>query len=181
MIKTNHFKTGLLATLIASSVFLSGCDQIRSRVAELISPETPAQALEAAEKLIEAGKYQEARNKAQPAADKPESPMRGDFAFTTARASAFTGDTEAALRYLALALQSKSFNSDEVMSEPAFEPLQTNIQFLRIITQSVVDPRSRETTATAPALEVGTGNTLIRQDSKGTEVRAGDVVIKLPN
>ena len=176
-------KSVLLTAFVACLFMLSGCDQVRSRLAELISPEPPAQALQAVDRLIDEGKYQEAKDKAVPRTHKADAPLRGEFAFAAARASAFNGDAEDALRYLALAFENLKLNTDEVMSEPAFRALQTNVRFLQVITQAspAPQPDKRQEAEPAPALEVGAGNAQIRQDSKGTEVRAGDVVVRLPN
>ena len=159
-------------------LLLGGCDQFRSRVAVLIAPEAPAQTLQTIERLIGEGKYLEAKNQAQQVVDKPGGPLRGEFAFAAARASAMKGDTEDALRYLALAFQIKSLNVDEVLAERAFHGLKTNVQFLQIIAQNA--PSTSKPVASSGTHEVGAGLTQIRQDSSGTEVRAGDVVIKLP-
>ncbi len=191
-------KAGRLLVLLGCLFMLSACDQVRSRLGELISPEPPAQALQAVDRLIDEGKFQEAKDKAASRTQKADAPLRGQFAMAAARASAFKGDTEDALRYLALAFDSMPLNTVEVMSEPAFRSLQTNIRFLQLITQASAPAQSpaapqaatapaAQATAPAPApapspvLEVGAGSAQIRQDSKGTEVRAGDVVVRLPN
>ncbi len=187
-------KAGRLLVLLGCLSMLSACDQVRTRLGELISPEPPAQALQAVDRLIDEGKFQEAKDKAASRTQKADAPLRGQFAMSAARASAFKGDTEDALRYLALAFDSMPLNTDEVMSEPAFRSLQTNIRFLQLITQASAPAQSpaapqaakapaAQATAPAPSpvLEVGAGSAQIRQDSKGTEVRAGDVVVRLPN
>ncbi len=195
MISKSNLKRSLLLSAFTACLFmLSGCDQVRTRLGELISPEPPAQALQSVDRLIDEGKFQEAKDKAASRTQKADAPLRGQFAMSAARASAFKGDTEDALRYLALAFDSMPLNTDEVMSEPAFRSLQTNVRFLQLITQAPAPAQSpaapqaakapaAQATAPAPSpvLEVGAGSAQIRQDSKGTEVRAGDVVVRLPN
>ena len=193
MISKSNVKRSLLLSVFTACLFmLSGCDQVRTRLGELISPEPPAQTLQAIDRLIDEGKFQEAKDKAAPRTQQADAPLRGQFAMAAARASALKGDTEDALRYLALAFDSMPLNTDEVMSEPAFRALQTNIRFLQLITQAPVAPQAAaapqaakapaaQAPAPAPVLEVGAGSAPIRQDSKGTEVRAGDVVVRLPN
>ena len=90
----------------------------------------------AAEKAAKDKADKEAKDKAAPRTQQADAPMRGQFAMAAARASAFKGDTEDALRYLALAFDSMPLNTDEVMSEPAFRALQTNMRFLQLITQA---------------------------------------------
>lgn len=174
----------LVGLVALASPLLTGCEQVRAKVAELIAPQPPAETLQTVNRLIEDGKYQEAKDQAAPRADQADAPMRGEFAFATARASALKGDKDAALRYLALAMQHMELPAEVAMGEPAFVSLRTELGFLQLLTQD--SPAPRRSSQAAPAApervtEIGAGDTRIRQDSKGTEIRAGDVVIKLPN
>lgn len=125
-----------LVMMAAVAVLLAGCDRVRDKVEDVFAAETPYQVLDAADFLIRQGRYVEAKDKAQRMADNHDSPMRGEFALATSRASALKGDTADALHYLALALQIQVFSTSKVINEPAFHNLQTNVPFLEIITQN---------------------------------------------
>lgn len=163
---------------------VSGCDQARTQLADLIAPQSAEQVLADVNQQIKDKKYADARSKAVALAEKPSEPLRGEFAFSAARASAYLGDTDAAMRYLAMAMSAVNLSPDAVMNDPAFEELQTNVQFLQIITQIQQSPSAGRATsppASESAVESSAGSTQIRMNNNGIEVRAGDVSVKLPN
>lgn len=163
------FLTGLV-------VSLSGCDQLRGRLAEWISPQTPQEALKSIDTMVAAGQLKEALVKAQAFIEKPGD-LRPQFEFAAARVAALQGQVELALGHLSRALADLDMSPDQLMADEAFETLHTNVRFLQIITGGS-SPR--------PAASAGTQikaseDTQIKITNQGTEVRAGDVVIKLPN
>lgn len=158
------------------SIFLGGCDQLRSTVANVISPEKPEDALKAAGAHLAEGRYKEAREKAQPHADK-EGPLQPQFSLLVARASAQSGDNEAALRYLGKAIIPLKLTTDVLMADSAFASLHTDIRFLQLVTYQTNEPPSSSRDV---SIHAG-GEAQININSRATEVKAGDVVIKLPN
>ena len=79
--------------------------------------------------------------------------------------------------HLSRALADLDIPTDKLMADEAYETLRTNVRFLQIITGGA---------RAQPSLSAGTEvkaseNTQIKITNQGTEVRAGDVVIKLPN
>jgi hypothetical protein len=174
--------------LVVLAVSMSGCDQLRSKVADLISPQSPQEALNAVNRLVDEGKYQDARDKAVSRVDKPDAPKRGEFALAAARAYAYLGDVEGAIRYLGIAVSSLDLSPDEPMSDPAFQELRTNVRFLQAITQltpqrpAAEKPQQAQQSQKPQGIEANAGGgTQIKMNGNGTEVRAGDIVIKLPN
>mgnify|MGYP000252842406 CR=1 FL=1 len=176
--KTSNFtKRWLeLAFLTCLLVNLSGCDQFRGRLADWISPQTPQEALKSIGTMVAAGQLKEALVKAEAFIDKPGD-LRPQFEFAAARVAALQGQVELALSHLSRALADMDMTPDQLMADEAFEAMHTNVRFLQIITGGV---------GTQPATSAGTEvkaseDTQIKITNQGTEVRAGDVVIKLPN
>lgn len=167
------FVTGI-AILTAFS--LGGCDQLRSTVADFISPEKPEEALKSASNLLIAGQHKEAMDKAQPFADK-EGPLQAQFSLLVARAAALNGDSDTALKYLAKAILPLTLNAAELMADSAFVSLQADMRFLQLITYQKNEPK---TPNRAVSVDSG-GDAAITINNRSTEVRAGDVVIKLTN
>lgn len=165
-----------IGTAIVLSISLGGCDQLRSTVSDFISPEKPEEALKVADTHLVAGRFKEARQKAQPHADK-NGPLQPQFALIVARASAHSGDNEAALKYLGEVILPLKLTTDVLMADSAFESLHTDVRFLQFITYQTNEPL-------VPSQDVSVrsgGDAQININSRTTEVKAGDVVIKLPN
>ena len=167
-------------------VGLSGCDQVRIKMADLIAPQSSEDALKSVNTLVATGQLKEARAKAESFFDEP-GPYQAEFVFAAARVCAMAGDADAALRYLSSAIGPLSLTADGLMSESAFESLRTDIRFLQLITdQSVPVKPSAMVPARSPAPLLGadvnsSNDAQIKMDRHSTEVRAGDIVIKLPN
>jgi hypothetical protein len=171
--KSNIAKLSFLACLCLN---LSGCDQLRGRLAEWISPQTPQEALKSIDTMVAAGQLKEAKTKAETFINKPGD-LRPQFELAAARVSALQGQAEVALRHLSLALADLDISPDQLMADEAFETLRTNVRFLQIITGGA---RAQSASSTGTLVKAGE-DTQINITNQGTEVRAGDVVIKLPN
>jgi hypothetical protein len=179
--KTSRFTSKLvkLTFLACLGLNLSGCDQWRGRLADLISPktsQTPQEALKSIETMVAAGQLKEALAKAEAFIDKPGD-LRPQFELAAARVCALQGQSDLALRHLSHALAELNIPADKLMADQSFKTLRTNVRFLQIITGGA---------RVQPSLSAGTEvkaseNTQIKITNQGTEVRAGDVVIKLPN
>ena len=154
---------------------LTGCDQFRERVAGWIAPQSPTEALKSVDTLLEQGQLKEAKNKVDAHINEPGE-WKHHFELAAARIHAMQGDQEAALQFLSKALAGLDIPADEVMADRAFANLLTDLRFLQIITSQSQDaPAQANTTVRA-------GDAAQIQTTKqGTEIRAGDVVIKLPN
>lgn len=126
--------------------------------------------------MVAAGHLQEALLKAEAFIDKPGD-LRPQFELAAARVSALKGQTDLALRHLTRALADLDIPPDQLMADESFKTLRTDVRFLQVITGGA---------RAQPSLSAGTEvkaseNTKIKITNQGTEVRAGDVVIKLPN
>ena len=174
-----------VVVVVTLSTGLAACDQLRSKLANLIAPQSPQDALKSANDLMDAGQYAQARDKAVTLAEKQDAPLRGEFAWVAARACAYLGDADGAIRYLRIAVSSLDLSPDEPMSEPAFQDLRTNVRFLQAITEITHDRAAAaqpQQTQKSQGVEATVGGgTQIKMNGNGTEVRAGDVVVKLPN
>lgn len=167
---------------------LSGCDQVRTKLADLIAPQSPEDTLKSVDTLMIAGQLQEARAKAEEFVDKP-GPLQAQFAFAASRIYGLSGDTDAALRYLGLAMGPLGLTADALLIEASFESMRTDVRFLQLITRQsapvVVAIPIASSRPPLPSQDVkvnsASGNAHIKMDDQGTEVRAGDIVIKLPN
>lgn len=159
---------------------LSACDQLRGRLAEMIAPQSPEQALKSIDTMVNAGQLKEALIKAESFAEKPGD-LRGYFELAAARVAAMQGDVDAALRYLARAVGVLNLSPDQLMADEAFSALHTDIRFLQTITgqASTVTPAKKSSPSDTHVK--ASEDTQIKMTNQGTEVRAGDVVIKLPN
>jgi len=167
------FFRALLAFAVVAN--LSACEDIRSKLASLIAPAVPRDVLKAANTKIAEGNYKEARNLATAYADKQGGELQGEFAYTVARASAFGGDAESALKYLVIAVRTLDLSPDVPMSEPAFESLRTHIAFVQIITGSggaASVPMITPPISTEPA-------TAVSIDKDGVSAKAGNVSVKI--
>lgn len=166
--------------LLSAVVLLSlpGCDQFREQVAGWIAPASPTETLKSVDTLIEQGRLKEAKNTVDANIDETEA-WRHHFELAAARIHALQGDQDTALQYLSKALTGLDISADELMKDEAFVSLHSDLRFLQAITgqaqsSNVVSPKH--------AKEINAGDSAqIKNTPQGTEIRAGDVVIKLPN
>jgi hypothetical protein len=159
---------------------LSGCDQLRSRMADLIAPQSPGDALKSIEAMTAAGQLKEALAKAESFMAKPGD-LRPRFELAGARVAAMQGDVDAALRYLARALAELNLTPDQLMADVAFSEMRTDIRFIQTITRQASPNTAAAKPPSAGTQVKASEDTEIKINNQGTEVRAGDIVIKLPN
>lgn len=170
----------LLKILLATSVMvaLPGCDQFREQVAGWIAPTPPTEALQSVDTLIEQGRLKEAKNTVEANINETEA-WRHHFELAAARIHALEGDQETALQYLSKALAGLEITADELMKDAAFVSMTTDVRFLQIITGQA---ESSSVVPSKPVTSISAGgDAQILNTQQGTEIRAGDVVIKLPN
>jgi hypothetical protein len=157
------------------TVTLTGCDQFRARVAGWIAPQSPAEALKSVDVLLEQGQLKEAKNKVEAHINESDE-WKPHFELAAARIHALQGDQDIALQFLSKALSRLDISPDEVMTDRAFVNLRTDVRFLQIITGQYQDAPARGN----KTVRAG-DDAQIQTTKQGTEIRAGDVVIKLPN
>ena len=170
----------LLKILLTAGVLvaLPGCDQFREQVAGWIAPSSPAETLQSVDTMIEQGRLKDAKNTVEANINETEA-WKHHFELAAARIHALQGDQDTALQYLSKALAGLEITADELMKDAAFVSMITDVRFLQIITgqagSSSVVPSKPITSISAG------GDAQILNTQQGTEIRAGDVVIKLPN
>lgn len=189
------------ATVIVLTTFLWGCDQINERLT-VLTGKKPEDALSIVTQKVSMGQFTEALQEAERYLNQ-EGPLQPKFAFAAAKAYAQLGNVDAALANLTIAIRGLGLSTDDVMFDPAFRSLQTNVRFLALLTDTtnasteihsitvrtdsgMATQSSKPTAAPQPKPERGIvvdsgAGTSIQMNRHGTEVRAGDITIKLPN
>jgi len=167
-------RVSFLAFLVLSS---AGCDQIREKVSDLINPKTPQQVLESANQKIANQKFKDALAEIE-SFGKADANLEGDFALAAAKSSFQVGENEKGYSYLTNALKAKAITTEQAMAEPLFEPVRTEMRFATILTQT--SPTTLESKSATSEVNAGGGVSIKMNSSGGTEVRAGNVSVKLP-
>jgi len=178
--KNKLLKTIRLFLLISLVGMLAGCDDLRTKIVDLIQPETPQQTLVVVEDLIANGKTKLAISKAEKLAE-TSGPMQGQFSWSLARAYVLEGDVDKALKNLRTAIDKLNLTPADVLHEKAFESVQTNIRFMEVITNISGAQQSSTPPSKLGGIHSDANQTSIKMDGSGTEVRAGNIILKLPN
>ena len=178
--KNKLLKTIRLFLLITLLGMLAGCDELRTKIVDLIQPETPQQTLVVVDDLIANGKTKLAISKAEKLAE-TSGPMQGHFSWSLARAYALEGDLDKSLKNLRTAIDKLNLTPADVLHEKAFESVQTNIRFMETITNIKGTQQSSSPPSTQGGVQSDANQTSIKMDGSGTEVRAGNIILKLPN
>ena len=173
-------KTIRLILLISLFGIFAGCDELRSKIVDVIQPQTPQQTLIAVDDLIVNGNTKLAITKAEKIVE-TSGPMQGQFSWSLARAYALEGDLDKALKNLRTAIEKLNLTPADVLHEKAFESIQTNIRFMETITNVSGTQQSSNSSVNQVRNQTDANQTSIKMDSSGTEVRAGNIVLKLPN
>ena len=173
-------KTIRLILLISLFGIFAGCDELRSKIVDVIQPQTPQQTLIAVDDLIVNGNTKLAITKAEKIAE-TSGPLQGQFSWSLARAYALEGDLDKALKNLRTAIEKLNLTPADVLHEKAFESIQTNIRFMETITNVSGTQQSSSSSVNQVRNQTDANQTSIKMDSSGTEVRAGNIVLKLPN
>jgi len=164
---------------------LSACDQVRERLASIISPQTTPQALDSVQHNIEIGKFKDAAALSETYAKKA-GPYQADFALASAQAFSNLGDPNKALYYLTIAIDAGLTNKEALIVDPNFELIRTDIRFVSLLAGRAEqyphqNTKSNVNSAISSDSKENGGSTSIRIDDQKTEVKAGNVSIKLSN
>ena len=164
---------------------LSACDQVRERLASIISPQTTPQALDSVRHSIEIGKFKDAASLSETYANK-SGPYQADFALASAQAYSNLGDPNKALYYLTIAIDAGLTNKESLIVDPNFELVRTDIRFVSLLAgraeqPSDQNPKSNFNSVISSDSKGNGESTSIRIDDQKTEVKAGNVSIKLTN
>ena len=177
--------TARFLLILFLGVSLSACDQIRERLASIISPQTAPQALDSVRQNIGIGKFKEAASLSENYSNNV-GPYQADFALASAQAFSNLGDPNKALYYLAIAIDAGLTNKEALIVDPNFELIRTDIRFVSLLAGradqfSHQNPKSNLNSAISSDSKGNGESTSIRIDDQKTEVKAGNVSIKLTN
>lgn len=170
--------------IISAVLFLAtGCDQAREKVAAAIKPTTVEAVTVAVNEKIDQQKFKQAQAEGEKFLD-GKADESGYLAWAIAKASAQIGDHDLAITYTEQALRANAVTGPQAMAEPLMEPVHTDIRFVSLlagigVTQNPV-AHAKNSAPTHEAKQK-TPSTAIHMDGQGIEVKAGDIVIKLPN
>lgn len=179
--KSRFFTSFMLATVML--VLATGCDQTREKIAAFIQPQTVEEVTIAVNKKIEQRKFKEAQTEGEEFLKSKED-SSGKLAWALAKACAQTGEHDLAIKYTEQALKANAITGPQAITEPLLEPVRTDIRFVSLLVgisaseSPITKPNS---SSSKKDVERNKSSTSIRMDGQGTEVRAGDIVIKLPN
>lgn len=179
--ESRFFKSFMLAAVML--VLVTGCDQIREKIAAFIQPQTVDDVTIAVNKKIEQRKFKEAKTEGEEFLNGKED-SSGKLAWALAKACAQNGDLDLAIKYTEQALKTNVITGPQAMTEPLLEPVRTDIRFVSLLVGISVSesPITKpDDSGSKKNVERNKSSTSIRMDGQGTEVRAGDIVIKLPN
>lgn len=160
-------------------VLIPGCDQIREKMAAAIKPKTIESVTVAVNEKIEQGKYKLAQTEGEEFLQGKDD-STGRLAWALAKASAQSGESDLAIKYLGQALKANVVTGPQAMAEPLLEPVHTDLRFVKMLV-GVEASQSPQTAVSPPNTTQAKPSTSITMDSKGTEVKAGDITIKLLN
>ncbi len=177
---SRNFRNSLFFTTLALLVVLiSGCEQAREKMADLIRPKTMESVTSSVNEQIAQGKFKLAQREGEEFLGGKED-VTGQLAWSLAKASAQLGEVDPALKYLGQALKAKAVTGPQAMVEPQLEGLRTELRFVALLV-GVSMNQSPAAKPDATVGESGKSSTSINMGSGGTEVKAGDITIKLSN
>jgi hypothetical protein len=169
----------------AAILFLTaGCDQAREKMAAAIKPVTVEEVTVEVNEKIDQEKFEEARIEGERFLD-GKADASGALAWAIAKSCAQTGDYDKAIRYAEQALGTHAVTAPQAMAEPLMEPVRNDIRFVSLLAgiggTQTSPAEAKNPVFTHQANQHTPPSTAIRMDAQGIEVKAGDIVVKLPN
>lgn len=181
--KFKNFCWPLFLAFNAVLFISAGCDQAREKMAAAIRPVTVEEVTMTVNAKIDQQKFKEARVEGEKFLD-GKADASGALVWAIAKACAQTGDHDLAISYTEQALRANAVSGPQAMTEPLMEPVLTDIRFVSLVAgldaTEIPLPQAKNS-APSPQQKSQTPSTAIRMDRQGIEVKAGDIVIKLPN
>lgn len=157
----------------------TGCDQARQEIANAIKPVTIEDVIVTVNENVRLGKFKEAQTEGEAfLAGKEDS--SGRLAWELAKACAQSGELDLAIKYVSQALKANAVNGPQAMVEPLLEPIRTDLRFVSLLVGIGV-AQSPPTNSRTHVEAEKNPSTAITMGAQGIEVKAGDIVIKLPN
>lgn len=156
-----HITNFKFVPLVLFFVFsLSGCDQIKSKLADISGNSSPSEVAKRIDRLVQDKAYQKAISEGEAYLQKKQDPD-GIVSESMVKAYMASGDTAGMIEHLSKYKISSS--SGLIDRAPQSMDSKKNNQ----------DPNSQES-------EVRAGNASVTQTKQGTVVRAGDAVVVMP-
>jgi hypothetical protein len=170
--------------LASAALFLvTGCERAGEKIAAMFSPKTVEEVTAAVNEKLAQHKFKDAQIEGEDFLGGKED-TSGHLAWALAKASAQIGQPDVVIKYTAQAIRAKAVTGPEAMIEPLLEPVRTDIRFVSLLA-GIGKPESRAAQTNTPNskqdAERKESSTVINMGAQGTEVRAGDIVIKLSN
>ena len=157
----------------------TGCDQARHKIANAIKPVTIEDVTVAVNEKVQLGKFKQAQTEGEEfLAGKVDS--TGRLAWELAKACAQSGDLDLAIKYVGQALKANAITGPQAMVEPLLEPVRTDLRFVSLLVRIGVT-QNPSANARAHVDSEKKPSTAIAMGAQGIEVKAGNIVIKLPD
>lgn len=158
IVKTmNIKKIILLPILFVALTSLTGCDQVRQQVADLLNPPTPVEMSRRVDDLVRTQKYQDAITVGEQYLNKNKDP-EGLVTDAVTNAYMESGDAAGAVRHM----QRSGKPAQSSSASPAAETAATT------------------TTTTTRSSGVAVDGASVTETKNGTVVRAGDAIVIMP-
>lgn len=155
----NIKKITLLPVLFVALMSLTGCDQVRQQVADLLNPPTPVEMSRRVDDLVRTQKYQDAITVGEQYLNKNKDP-EGLVTDAVTNAYMESGDAAGAVRHM----QRSGKPAQSSNAAPAAETAAT----------------STSTTTTTRSSGVAVDGASVTETKNGTVVRAGDAIVIMP-
>lgn len=178
----SRFFKFLMGVLIAVS--LTGCDQVRGKLADLLRDKTPQQVNQEAQQALAGGQPQKAIELTKPYLEKPAQ-ADPQILFTTAYAYAALGDVPHMLSVLDILVVNHALDKTQLMNDGAFASVRSDMRFVSWVANvsggaapsapdvpSQAAPSVSSQAAPGVSAEIGPG---------GVSARAGNVSVKIGN
>ena len=156
-----HITNFKFVTLVLIFFFsLSGCDQIKSKLADISGNSSPSEVAKRIDRLVQDKAYQKAISEGEAYLQKKQDPD-GIVSESMVKAYMVSGDTEGMIEHLKKYKVSSSGGSTDKSAQS-------------------IDPKKNSQEPNPPEAEVRAGNASVTQTKQGTVVRAGDAVVVMP-
>lgn len=173
MLPKSTSRRSALCLILALAAVSTGCEQGRSAIAAVISPDSTPNTLKNVRQKIADGRFKAARDEGEAFLAR-QIEETGMLAWELAKACVQLGDNERAIRYVEQAIGARVVSGIDLLSEPMLEPLRNDPRLATLAMGTRPTHAARRAVASAPAAPNGTG-------AAGARVRRAGVATKLPN
>lgn len=164
-----------LAALVGLASLQAGCDKgAAGQIASALRPANAQDTSASVNQKLDAAKFKEAQEEGV-AFLKDHADKSGQVALATAKASAMLGNADLAIQYASAAIKAGAVSGVQLMSEPLFEPVRTDIRFTSLAA-GIDAPGAAAAPQTAAVPAAADASV-----TAGIEASAGDVSVKLPD